>query len=91
MLRVCCVLCVLRSVLCVERTRNTHTCLTSPKKQKKATYRGSADERRELLEEYARHAGDMRRVFDWLILSRPELDSHRFADAIDAAIAAGEW
>lgn len=32
----------------------------------------------------------MTRVFDWLVLSRPDLDSHRFRDVIEAAIAAGE-
>ncbi|KAF8067369.1 ATJ6 [Scenedesmus sp. PABB004] len=55
-----------------------------------ARYRGSAEERADLLACYARVGGDMARVFDWLMLSRPELDSHRFAEALRAAIAAGE-
>jgi hypothetical protein len=31
----------------------------------------------------------MDRVFEWVMLSRPELDAHRFMEAIDAAIDAG--
>jgi DnaJ family protein C protein 9 len=53
------------------------------------TYRGSAEERADLLQLYQQHSGGMARVFDWLMLSRPELDSHRFRDIIEAAIAAG--
>jgi DnaJ family protein C protein 9 len=54
-----------------------------------ATYRGSSDERADLLQLYTQFSGDMPRVFDWLMLSRTDLDSHRFRDAIEAAIAAG--
>lgn len=54
------------------------------------TYRGSAEERSDLLRFYGQFGGNMARVFDWLMLSRPELDSHRFRDTIEAAIAAGE-
>ena len=53
-------------------------------------YRGSAEEARELRELYVKHAGDMDRVFAWLCCSRPEADSHRFCDALEAAVAAGE-
>jgi DnaJ family protein C protein 9 len=53
------------------------------------TYRGSAEERADLLRLYQQHSGDMGRVFDWLMLSRPDMDSHRFRDTIEAAIAAG--
>ncbi len=53
------------------------------------TYRGSAEERTELLRFYQEFKGDMSRVFDWLMLSRPELDSHRFRDIIETAIAVG--
>lgn len=53
-------------------------------------FRGSADERREMLELYTRFRGDMRKVFDWLPCSDPARDAHRFADAVRAAVAAGD-
>ena len=53
-------------------------------------YRGSAEEARELRELYVKNVGDMDRVFAWLCCSRPEVDSHRFCDALEAAIAAEE-
>jgi hypothetical protein len=53
-------------------------------------YRGSAEERADLLQLVNRFKGDMRSVFDWLMLSRPELDSHRFRDTLEEAVAAGE-
>lgn len=52
-------------------------------------YRGSAEERADLLRHYNEFKGDMDRVFDWLMLSRPDLDSHRFRDTLEQAIAAG--
>jgi hypothetical protein len=52
-------------------------------------YRGSAEERADLLQLVNRFRGDMRSVFDWLMLSRPELDSHRFRDTLEEAVAAG--
>ncbi|KAF6258506.1 hypothetical protein COO60DRAFT_1626402 [Scenedesmus sp. NREL 46B-D3] len=55
-----------------------------------AKYRGSADERADLLQLVNRFRGDMRSVFDWLMLSRPELDSHRFRDILEEAITAGK-
>lgn len=36
------------------------------------------------------HAGNMDRVFEWVICSEPALDSHRFMDAVEAAIKDGE-
>ncbi|KAI8465272.1 MAG: hypothetical protein J3K34DRAFT_461492 [Monoraphidium minutum] len=53
-------------------------------------YRGSGEERADLLRHYGEAGGDMRAVFESVMLSRPELDSHRFMDLIDAAIDAGE-
>ena len=53
-------------------------------------FRGSATEVQELKELYVRHEGDMDRVFAWLCCSRPEADSHRFCNALEAAAAAGE-
>jgi hypothetical protein len=42
-----------------------------------------------LLRFYTEFGGNMSRVFDWLMLSRADMDSHRFRDIIEAAIAAG--
>lgn len=53
-------------------------------------YRGSAEERADLLRHYAEFGGDMAKVFEWVMLSRPDADAHRFMAAIDEAIAAGE-
>jgi hypothetical protein len=53
------------------------------------TYRGSSEERADLLRFYQEFGGNMPRVFDWLMLSRPDVDSHRFRDTIEAAITAG--
>jgi DnaJ family protein C protein 9 len=54
-----------------------------------AKYRGSEEEQQELLQLYEKHKGSMPRVFEWLMCSDPERDSHRFMDAIEAAIAKG--
>jgi hypothetical protein len=56
-----------------------------------ASYRGSTEERADLLRHYRQLGGNMAKVFDWLMLSRPELDSHRFRDTLQAAITAGVW
>lgn len=53
-------------------------------------YRGGAEERADLLRYYADHQGNMARVFDWVMLSDPDADGHRFMDTLDAAIASGE-
>ena len=53
-------------------------------------YRGSAEERADLLRHYAEFGGDMAKVFEWVMLSRPDADAHRFMAAINEAIAAGE-
>eukprot|EP00983_Pelagomonas_calceolata_P113080 1159950-Pelagomonas_calceolata.AAC.8 len=62
-------------------------------------YRGSDEERADLLRHYSEFKGDMGKVgygacavqcvFEWLMCSDPDLDSHRFMDAIQAAIDAG--
>jgi len=54
------------------------------------TYRGSDEERGDLLRLFEEKGGDMGEVFDFLMLSRPDVDSHRFADAIDEAIGQGK-
>ena len=53
-------------------------------------YRGSSEEHAELLQTYTRCNGNMRMLFEYMPCSDPELDSHRFMDAIDAAIAEGD-
>jgi len=53
-------------------------------------YRGSDEERRDVLEYYVKYEGDMTRVFAWVMCSEESEDSHRFADLVDAAIAAKE-
>ena len=54
------------------------------------SYRGSAEESAELLEFYERFEGDMRKVFQFLPCSEPEVDSHRAMDVVDAAIVDGK-
>lgn len=52
------------------------------------TYRGGDEERKDVLEYYAKFEGDMSRVFAWVMCSEEADDSHRFADVVDAAIRA---
>ena len=54
------------------------------------TYRGSEEESRDVKEAYTKFDGDMEKVFMWVMCSDDKLDSHRFADIIDAAVAAEE-
>jgi hypothetical protein len=53
-------------------------------------YRGGAEERADLLREYAAAAGDMGRVFARVMCSDEAADARRFMDTIEAAIAGGE-
>lgn len=53
-------------------------------------YRGSEQERKDLLEYYKKWKGKMNRVHEWVLCSDPKLDNHRFKDIIDSAISAGE-
>ncbi|KAL0719735.1 hypothetical protein Bca4012_069059 [Brassica carinata] len=55
-----------------------------------ANYRGSASEKKDLIELYTKFKGKMSRLFCSMLCSDPKLDSHRFKDIIDEAIAAGE-
>lgn len=55
-----------------------------------AQYKGGAEERADLLRYYEEYEGIMSRVFDWVILSDPVEDSHRFMDIINSAIDNGE-
>ncbi|TQE10900.1 hypothetical protein C1H46_003473, partial [Malus baccata] len=55
-----------------------------------ANYRGSDSEKKDLIELYSQYKGNMNRVFCSMICSDPTLDSHRFKDILDEAIAAGE-
>ncbi|CAH2053932.1 unnamed protein product [Thlaspi arvense] len=55
-----------------------------------ANYRGSESESKDLIELYKKFKGNMSRLFCSMLCSNPKLDSHRFKDVIDEAIAAGE-
>ncbi len=66
---------------------NMWPCQCTPIPQRQ--YRGSDEEQRDVLQQYTSCSGDMNRVFDWVMCSRPEVDSHRFMDMIDTAIEKG--
>uniref|UniRef100_A0A061QXB2 DnaJ homolog subfamily C member 9 n=1 Tax=Tetraselmis sp. GSL018 TaxID=582737 RepID=A0A061QXB2_9CHLO len=53
-------------------------------------YRGSAEEEADLLRLYEKFKGNMPVVFEWQLCSRPDRDSHRFADTIENSIGAGK-
>ena len=53
------------------------------------TYRGSEEERADVVAAYAKFHGDMGQVFMWVMCSDEAKDAHRFADAVDAAVADG--
>ncbi|CAM9003445.1 unnamed protein product [Rhodiola kirilowii] len=55
-----------------------------------ANYRGSETEKKDLIKLYDEYKGNMNRLFCSMICSDPKLDSHRFKDIIDEAIAAGD-
>jgi DnaJ family protein C protein 9 len=52
-------------------------------------YRGSEEEASDLLETYSSMQGKMKKVFDRVICSDEQLDSHRFMDMIEEAIEQG--
>jgi DnaJ family protein C protein 9 len=54
------------------------------------TYKGGTEERADVLKHYEEFEGNMNRVFDWVMLSDPEQDSHRYMDLINSAIESGE-
>ncbi|XP_027365772.1 chaperone protein dnaJ 6-like [Abrus precatorius] len=55
-----------------------------------ANYRGSDSEKNDLIDLYNKCKGNMNRLFCSMLCSDPKLDSHRFKDILDEAIAAGE-
>ncbi|XP_057982439.1 chaperone protein dnaJ 6 [Malania oleifera] len=55
-----------------------------------ANYRGSDSEKNDLIDLYKKYKGNMNRLFCSMLCSDPKLDSHRFKDIIDEAIAAEE-
>ncbi|PRQ44592.1 putative DnaJ domain-containing protein [Rosa chinensis] len=55
-----------------------------------ANYRGSDSEKKDLIELYSKYKGNMNRLFCSMLCSDPKLDSHRFKDILDEAIASGE-
>ncbi|KAK1282937.1 Chaperone protein dnaJ 6 [Acorus calamus] len=54
------------------------------------SYRGSVTEKKDLKDLYTKYKGNMNRLFCTMLCSDPKLDSHRFKDYIDEAIAEGE-
>ncbi|KAL8172144.1 hypothetical protein V2J09_023948 [Rumex salicifolius] len=56
----------------------------------KANYRGSDSEKNDLIKLYKDCKGAMNKLFCSMLCSDPLLDSHRFKDMIDEAIASGE-
>ncbi|XP_071699862.1 chaperone protein dnaJ 6 [Rutidosis leptorrhynchoides] len=55
-----------------------------------SNYRGSESEKNDLIDLYKQHKGHMDRLFCSMLCSDPKLDSHRFKDILDEAIAAGD-
>ncbi|WJX78535.1 Chaperone protein dnaJ 6 [Trifolium repens] len=53
-----------------------------------ANYRGSDSEKNDLIELYKKYKGNMNRLFCSMLCSDAKLDSHRFKDILDEAIAA---
>ncbi|GMJ02320.1 hypothetical protein like AT3G12170 [Hibiscus trionum] len=55
-----------------------------------ANYRGSESEKKDLIDLYKKCKGNMNKLFCSMLCSDPKLDSHRFKDLLDDAIASGE-
>ncbi|XP_058740420.1 chaperone protein dnaJ 6-like [Vicia villosa] len=55
-----------------------------------ANYRGSDSEKNDLIDLYKKCKGNMNKLFCSMLCSDAKLDSHRFKDILDEAIAAGE-
>ncbi|XP_074306962.1 chaperone protein dnaJ 6-like [Silene latifolia] len=55
-----------------------------------ANYRGSDSEKNDLINLYKEYKGNMKRLFCSMLCSDAHLDSHRFKDILDEAIASGE-
>ncbi|KAE8734398.1 Chaperone protein dnaJ 6 [Hibiscus syriacus] len=56
--------------------------------QFEANYRGSESEKKDLIDLYKKYKGNMNKLFCSMLCSEPKLDSHRFKDLLDEAIAA---
>lgn len=54
-----------------------------------ANYRGSEAEKKDLIDLYNMHKGNMKRIFCYMLCSDPLLDSHRFKDILEEAIGGG--
>ncbi|XP_021724075.1 chaperone protein dnaJ 6-like [Chenopodium quinoa] len=55
-----------------------------------ANYRGSDSEKNDLIDLYKKYKGNMKRLFCSMLCSDAKLDSHRFKDILDEAIASGD-
>lgn len=56
----------------------------------KATYQGSDEEKRDVLDAYKRRKGNVDKIFKDVMLSNALYDEERFRQYIDSAVAAGE-
>lgn len=55
-----------------------------------ANYRGSDSEKNDLINLYKKCKGNMNKLFCSMLCSDPKLDSHRFKEILDGAIASGK-
>ncbi|XP_057507312.1 chaperone protein dnaJ 6-like [Actinidia eriantha] len=55
-----------------------------------ANYRGADSEKNDLIDLYRKYKGNMNRLFCSMLCSDPKLDSHRFKDILNEAIASGD-
>lgn len=55
-----------------------------------ASYQGSDEEKADVVSYYQKFKGDMNQVFQWVILSDPEIDSVRFMEYIEEALSHGK-
>ena len=53
-------------------------------------FRGSDEERRDVLDTYRRFRGNMPRLFEHVLCSEEDVDAHRFMDMIEEGIKDGE-
>ncbi|XP_047317213.1 chaperone protein dnaJ 6-like isoform X2 [Impatiens glandulifera] len=58
--------------------------------QFEATYRGSDSEKIDLFDQFKKYKGNMNKLFCSMLCSDPKLDSHRYKDIVDEAIANGD-
>jgi DnaJ family protein C protein 9 len=53
------------------------------------SYRGSDEEKADVFKHYQKFKGNMEKVFEYVMCSDKDLDSHRFMDIVQAAAQEG--